>query len=80
MAALLPGVCLTRLPRQVIDNGFHAVHTSEENMRAMGARIPQGRFGTNQEVGAVAAFLASPAAAHVVGDVIHVNGGMLFGA
>jgi 3-oxoacyl-[acyl-carrier protein] reductase len=40
----------------------------------------QGRFGVNQEVGAVAAFLASPAAAHIVGDVIHVNGGMLFGS
>jgi enoyl-[acyl-carrier-protein] reductase (NADH) len=33
-----------------------------------------------QEVGAVAAFLASPAASHIIGDVIHVNGGMLFGS
>ena len=36
--------------------------------------------GRNEEVGAVAAFLASPAAAHIIGDVIHVNGGMLFGS
>lgn len=49
-------------------------------MDAMLGRIPQGRFGSNDEVGAVAAFLASPAAAHVIGDVIHVNGGMLFGS
>ena len=32
------------------------------------------------QVGAVAAFLAMPAASHIVGDVLHVNGGMLFGA
>jgi hypothetical protein len=32
------------------------------------------------QVGAVAVFLASPAGAHIVGEVIHVNGGMLFGS
>ena len=49
-------------------------------LRTPTLRIPQGRFGTNQEVGAVAAFLAMPASSHIVGDVIHVNGGMLFGS
>ena len=74
------GVNVNTIAPGVIDNGFHAAHTSAENMAKMGARIPQGRFGRNEEVGAVAVFLASPAASHIVGDVIHVNGGMLFGS
>ena len=74
------GVNCNTIAPGVIDNGFHEAHTSDEAMAAMATRIPQGRFGRNEEVGAVAAFLASPAAAHIVGDVIHVNGGMLFGS
>ena len=74
------GVNTNTIAPGVVDNGFHAKHTARAGMDAMLSRIPQGRFGANDEVGAVAAFLASPAAAHVVGDVIHVNGGMLFGS
>eukprot|EP00656_Telonema_subtile_P001203 TRINITY_DN10560_c0_g1_i2.p1 TRINITY_DN10560_c0_g1~~TRINITY_DN10560_c0_g1_i2.p1 ORF type:complete len:141 (+),score=36.59 TRINITY_DN10560_c0_g1_i2:346-768(+) len=74
------GVNVNTIAPGVIDNGFHATHTSDKDMAKMVARIPQGRPGRNSEVGAVAAFLASPAASHVIGDVIHVNGGMLFGA
>ena len=73
------GINVNTLAPGVIDNGFHAVHTTPENMEKMVSRIPQGRPGMNHEVGAVAAFLCSPAAAHICGDVIHVNGGMLFG-
>eukprot|EP00927_Polykrikos_kofoidii_P069947 TRINITY_DN65702_c0_g1_i1.p1 TRINITY_DN65702_c0_g1~~TRINITY_DN65702_c0_g1_i1.p1 ORF type:complete len:314 (-),score=44.91 TRINITY_DN65702_c0_g1_i1:109-981(-) len=74
------GVNVNTIAPGVIDNGFHARITTPANMQKMVDRIPQGRPGTNQEVGAVAAFLASPASAHICGDVIHVNGGMLFGA
>eukprot|EP00929_Paragymnodinium_shiwhaense_P085645 TRINITY_DN46064_c0_g1_i1.p1 TRINITY_DN46064_c0_g1~~TRINITY_DN46064_c0_g1_i1.p1 ORF type:complete len:301 (+),score=44.45 TRINITY_DN46064_c0_g1_i1:75-977(+) len=74
------GVNVNTIAPGVIDNGFHAKHTTPENMQKMVDRIPQGRPGRNEEVGAVAAFLASPAASHVCGDVIHVNGGMLFGS
>lgn len=74
------GVNINTIAPGVIDNGFHAKHTSAENMDKMVARIAQGRPGRNEEVGAVAAFLATPAASHICGDVIHVNGGMLFGA
>lgn len=74
------GVNVNCIAPGVIDNGFHAAHTTEENMARMVSRIPQGRPGQNHEVGGVAAFLASPAAAHISGEVIHVNGGMLFGS
>lgn len=37
--------------------------------------IPMGRFGTAQEVAAVTAFLCSPSAAYITGQVLSVNGG-----
>lgn len=40
------------------------------------AQIPLGRLGAAEEVAAVVAFLASPGAAYISGETIHVNGGM----
>jgi 3-oxoacyl-[acyl-carrier protein] reductase len=40
------------------------------------AMVPLGRAGTSAEVGGIVAFLCSPAAAYITGQVIHVNGGM----
>lgn len=38
--------------------------------------IPAGRFGTPEEVADLVAFLVSPAAAYITGEVISINGGL----
>lgn len=47
----------------------------EEQAAAMAAEVPAKRFGTAAEIAAVAAFLATPAAAYVNGASIPVDGG-----
>jgi 3-oxoacyl-[acyl-carrier protein] reductase len=42
-------------------------------------QIPLARLGDAAEVAAVVAFLASPGAAYVTGETVHVNGGMYMG-
>ena len=66
--AVNPGVILTP---------FHERFSSEERMRAMVSQIPQGRAGTPEEIAGAIVFLASPAASHIVGESIEINGGML---
>lgn len=50
---------------------------STEITNKMLARIPAGRLGNVKEIAATVAFLASPNAAYITGETIHVNGGML---
>lgn len=48
----------------------------EKAKAAMVEQIPMGRIGTPQEIAGVVAFLTSPAADYITGQVIHVSGGM----
>ncbi|NNM62950.1 MAG: 3-oxoacyl-ACP reductase FabG [Steroidobacteraceae bacterium] len=43
---------------------------------ALEGQIPLGRLGLPADVAAAVAFLASPAAAYITGETLHVNGGM----
>jgi NAD(P)-dependent dehydrogenase (short-subunit alcohol dehydrogenase family) len=51
----------------------------DETFQRMVAGIPVRRLGQPREVGAAAAFLASDDAGYITGQVIHVNGGTVFG-
>ena len=48
----------------------------DEQRERLRSEIPLGRFGGAEEVASVIAFLASPGAAYLTGETIHVNGGM----
>ena len=43
---------------------------------ALNARIPMGRLGEGDDIGAAVAYLASREAGYVTGQTLHVNGGM----
>lgn len=43
---------------------------------ALNARIPMGRMGEGEDIGAAVAYLASDEATYVTGQTLHVNGGM----
>ncbi|MGM9797628.1 MAG: 3-oxoacyl-ACP reductase FabG [Parabacteroides sp.] len=50
--------------------------TKELDQTALVKNIPLGRFGQPEEVAEVVAFLASPKAAYITGEVISINGGL----
>jgi len=49
---------------------------NEEQKSRIMTTIPAGRLGQSAEVAAAVVYLASPEAAYVTGQTIHVNGGM----
>ena len=50
---------------------------SAEQRARLAEAIPAGRFGAAEEVAAAVVYLASPEAAYVTGQTLHINGGML---
>ncbi len=49
---------------------------SENVRQELAKQIPLGRLGSSEDVANAVRFLASPSAAYITGQVIHVNGGM----
>ncbi|KQZ74682.1 3-ketoacyl-ACP reductase [Rhodanobacter sp. Root561] len=48
----------------------------EDAKQAMLGQIALGRLGEAQDIASAVGFLASPAAAYITGETLHVNGGM----
>lgn len=62
----------------VITTPFHERYSTEAQLKAMLATVPQGRLGTAEDCVGAYLFLASPAlSGYVIGQVIEVNGGQL---
>lgn len=51
----------------------------ERQREALLGGIPLKRLGTPEDIAAAVAFLASPEAAYITGETLHVNGGMYMG-
>lgn len=49
---------------------------SEAQRATLLSQIPLGRLGLPQDIAQAVLFLASPAAAYITGETLHVNGGM----
>lgn len=71
------GIRVNAVSPGVIDTPFHEVFSTPEMIANIVKTIPMGRTGTSMECATVIAFLASDAAAYVVGETVEVNGGQL---
>jgi 3-oxoacyl-[acyl-carrier protein] reductase len=49
---------------------------SDNQIKTLTGQIPLGRLGSAEDIAAAVVFLASPSAAYITGENIHVNGGM----
>jgi 3-oxoacyl-[acyl-carrier protein] reductase len=76
--ALVPGrIATDRVAQLDAGRAVAAGVTAEEIQRRTNARIPLGRYGRPEEVGAAGAFLLSPAASYINGALVPVDGGMI---
>ena len=76
---LIPfGIRVNAVAPGVIDTPFHERYSTEAQMKAMVATVPQGRAGMPEDCVGAFLFLASAAlSGYIIGQVIEVNGGQL---
>ncbi len=67
--AIGPGVTHTYRTEPYAEQDPDSYQTTAE-------RIPLGRWGTVSDIGAMVAFLVSPEASYITGQIIHVDGGI----
>ncbi|MFE3107508.1 SDR family NAD(P)-dependent oxidoreductase [Kitasatospora indigofera] len=66
-------------PGYVEDTEFFGGAMTEQRRAALIAQTSTGRAGTPADIAGTVLFLASPAAGHLTGQTLHVNGGSLAG-
>ena len=73
------GITVNCLPPGRINSEqiLNRLHPTDENRKAfIATNIPIGYFGEPEDMAYLIAFLASPRARYITGEVIHVDGGM----
>jgi len=71
------GVRVLAVSPGTIETGFQRTLTSPEQLEQLRQGIPLGRIGRPEEIGEIVAFMATDAASFIVGETVHVNGGLL---
>jgi 3-oxoacyl-[acyl-carrier protein] reductase len=66
-------------PGLVLGTEFFGDRIADERRRRILAETPAGRAGEPADIAAAVRYLASPEASYVTGEVLHVNGGQVFG-
>ncbi|MEW2167186.1 SDR family oxidoreductase [Streptomyces sp. NPDC007084] len=66
-------------PGYIESTEFFRDGMTPERRAALLAQTANGRAGTPQDIAGTVLFLASPAASHITGQTLHVNGGALAG-
>ncbi len=69
------GITVNAVAPGFIDTDMTKVLPDDVKQGLLG-QIPVGRLGQPEEIAAAVTFLASPGAAYISGETIHVNGGM----
>jgi 2-deoxy-D-gluconate 3-dehydrogenase len=64
-------------PGYISTDNTQALRNDVDRNASILSRIPIGRWGTPEDLAAVAVFLASPAAAYINGEIITVDGGWM---
>jgi 2-deoxy-D-gluconate 3-dehydrogenase len=64
-------------PGYISTDNTQALRNDVDRNASILGRIPIGRWGTPEDLAAVAVFLASPAAAYINGEIITVDGGWM---
>ncbi|MGI5214409.1 SDR family NAD(P)-dependent oxidoreductase [Plantactinospora sp. CA-290183] len=66
-------------PGYIAETEFFGTAMTEQRHATLVAQTSTGRAGTPADIAGSVLFLASPAASHLTGQVLHVNGGALAG-
>jgi len=69
------GVTVNCVAPGFVETDMTAALTPAQTEKLLSA-IPSGRMGASEEIAAAVVYLASPEAAYVTGQTLHVNGGM----